>query len=82
MMNAQELEEQFGVIEGRVQALKRENRALRERIVELEGDLAEARKDARNGVQMSGVTDQVRERIERVLQSLEAIGAVKQEESE
>jgi len=77
MVNAKDLEEQFGVIERRIKAITSENRALTERIAELEREIAEARKDARTREHVSGITGQVRERIEKVLLSLETIGTGK-----
>jgi cell division septum initiation protein DivIVA len=77
MINAKELEDQFGVIERRIQAITSENRALKERIAELEREIAEARKEAQTQEHISGITGQVRERIEKVLLSLETIGTGK-----
>jgi predicted nucleic acid-binding Zn-ribbon protein len=77
MVNAKDLEEQFGVIERRIKAITSENRALTERIAELEREIAGARKDAQTREHVSGITGQVRERIEKVLLSLETIGTGK-----
>jgi hypothetical protein len=82
MVNARDIEEQFGIIERRVKTMRAENRALKERIAELERDITEAKKVAQTREHISGVTGEVRERIEKVLQSLETIGAGKPDEQE
>ncbi|HTF99723.1 MAG TPA: hypothetical protein VK654_03945 [Nitrospirota bacterium] len=75
MVNPKEIEDQLAVIERRVKALVAENRGLRDRIVGLEREIAGVRSEAVSRERMAGVTHQVRERIEKVLSSLEALGA-------
>ena len=70
-----DLAESFAEIEKRVQALASENRALQKRIMGLEEELATARREAQQAVRVHGKQLQVRERIEQVLRSLEALEA-------
>jgi chromosome segregation ATPase len=69
-----DLEGQFAEIENRVRALVAEDRALRMRINELEQELALVRRETRNVEHVHGKHLHVREKIERVLQSLETLG--------
>lgn len=79
-MNAKDMEDQFGIIERRVMAISAENRALKERVAELERELAKARKEAQTSEHVSAVTSQVRKRIETILLSLETIRTGKTDE--
>ena len=69
-----ELEGQFAEIEKRVRALVAEDRVLRKRIAELEQELALARREARNVEHVHGKQLHIREKVERVLRNLEALG--------
>ncbi len=70
------LEERFAEIEKRVKTLVTENRSLKERIRELEQDLVEVRKESLKFSNLHGKQLHIREKIERVLQSLESAGAI------
>jgi chromosome segregation ATPase len=69
-----ELEGQFAEIEKRVRALVAEDRVLRKRITELEQELALVRREARNVEHVHGKQLHIREKVERVLRNLEALG--------
>lgn len=75
MMNPKDLDEQFCIIERRVKALAAENRELKARCADLEREIAEARGSVLLHKHRDEVAGQLRERIEKVLQSLETIGA-------
>jgi chromosome segregation ATPase len=64
----------FTEVERRVRSLVDENHSLRGRLRELEQQLADARRDARDLERSQGKAAQVREKLERVLRSLEALG--------
>jgi hypothetical protein len=66
--------EQFAEVEKRVTAVVRENAVLRRRVAELERELAQARAEASEFQNLQGKRIHIREKIERVLQSLEEIG--------
>jgi cell division septum initiation protein DivIVA len=70
-----DIEERFGIIEQRVRAMTAENRALKKRVAELEREIEQARSEEQTCRLNDGVAAQVRERIEKVLLSLEKIGA-------
>lgn len=63
----------FAEVERRVRGLTDENGRLRGRVAELERELAAARRDAGELGRMQGEREQVRQRLERVLRSLEAL---------
>ena len=67
------IEAAFATIERRVQALAAENRALKKRVRELEGALAEARRSSQDLEHLHSRRMHIREKIEGVLQSLEAL---------
>lgn len=67
------IEAAFAIVEQRVQALATENRGLTERVRELEGELAEARRSSQDLEHLHGRRMHIREKVERVLQSLEAL---------
>lgn len=69
-----DLAAKFTEVEQRVRALVAENRRLSGRLAELEQQLADARRDARDLERMQGKREEVRDRLERVLRSLEALG--------
>lgn len=68
-----DFEEKFAEIEKRVQALVARNRGLAGRIKELEHELAQARREARGMEHFHGEKLHIREKIERILQSLETV---------
>lgn len=70
----QDLEGRFAEIEKRVRALVAEDRVLRKRVNELERELALARREARDAEHVHGKQRHVREKLERVLRSLDALG--------
>ena len=67
------IEAAFAIVEQRVQALANENRELAERVRELEGELAQVRRSSRDLEHLHGRRMHIREKVERVLQSLEAL---------
>ena len=69
-----ELEERFAEVEKRVKALLNENRTLKGRIRELDQELVEIRRDAQKFNNLHGKQLHIREKIERVLHSLESLG--------
>ena len=69
-----ELEERFTEVEKRVKALLNENRTLKGRIRELDQELVETRRDAQKFNNLYGKQLHIREKIERVLHSLESMG--------
>lgn len=68
-----DLEKKFNEVEKRVKALVMENSALRSRIRELDQALVQARSEARYSEDFQGKQLQVREKIERVLRTLDAL---------
>jgi septal ring factor EnvC (AmiA/AmiB activator) len=68
-----DLNGRFAEAERRVRDLVDENRRLRARVQELEQELAPAREAARELEELRGRQDQVRQRLERMLSSLEAL---------
>lgn len=71
------LEAYFSEIEKRVQALVAENKGLKARLNELEKELAQAKRETLELEHFQGEKLHIREKIERVLQQLEAIGIKK-----
>lgn len=69
-----DLTERFSEIEKRVRALASDNAGLRKRVAELERDLEQARAEASEFQNLQGKRLHIREKIEKVLRSLEAIG--------
>ncbi len=65
------------MVEKRVQALITENKNLAERIRNLEQELLEARREARQSEHNHARNLRIREKIEHILHTLEAIGAKK-----
>lgn len=68
-----DLEARFGVIEKRVKALREENSGLKARIGELEEELAQAKREARELEHFHGKKLHIREKIEKVLQQLDTV---------
>lgn len=68
------LDEKFLLIEKRVRALLAENSGLCARVRELERELAEARSAAGELALIRGEKLLLREKIEKILQTLESIG--------
>ena len=64
----------FREVEKRVQTLAGENQTLRKRMEELEQELSRLRQQAGDLEAIRGMRLQVREKIERVLKTLEATG--------
>ena len=69
-----DLDKKFKEVEKRVEALVTENHALRSRIRELDQELAQARLEVRNTEHFHGKQLQIREKIERVLKTLDVLG--------
>ena len=69
-----DLEAKFTEIEKRVAVFVRENKALKARVRELEKELAEARRISNELENSHGKQMHIREKVERVLHSLEAMG--------
>ena len=67
------LEADFAIVEQRVQALVAENRGLKKRVRELEGEIAEARRSSQDLEHLQSRRMHIREKVERVLLSLEAL---------
>ena len=67
------IEAAFTTVEQRVQALVVENRGLKKRVCELEEELAEARRSSQDLEHLHSRRMHIREKVERVLQSLEAL---------
>jgi chromosome segregation ATPase len=68
-----DLEERFAEIEKRVQALVSRNKGLTGRISELEQELVQARRAAQGMEHFHGKQLHIKEKIERILQSLETV---------
>lgn len=69
-----DLESGFNEVEKRVSALMKDNAGLRKRIAELEQELSLARSEAGELRDFRGKQLRVREKIEKVLRQLEALG--------
>lgn len=67
------IEAAFASVEQRVQALVSENRGLKKRMRELEKELAQARRSSQDLEHLHSRRMHIREKVERVLQSLEAL---------
>jgi hypothetical protein len=68
-----DVKEKFAEIERRVKLLAVENRTFRDRVNELERELDKARREAQNAGHFQDKQLHLREKIERVLQSLESL---------
>lgn len=68
-----DLEERFAEIERRVKAFAAENRSHKKRIRELEQELDQTRRDAQKSARFHDKQPRLRERIEKILQDLEAV---------
>lgn len=68
-----DLEARFTVIEKRVQALLAENKGLRARVNNLQEELARATRDVQQLEDYNGRKQHIREKIERILQQLDAV---------
>lgn len=71
----QDIEAKFAEIEKRVKSLLAQNSALRERVRGLERELADTRSQALDRDLLQGRELQIRQKIERILNTLEAAGA-------
>ncbi len=67
------IEADFAIVEQRVQALVSENKGLKKRVRELENELAQARRSSQDLEHLHSRRMHIREKVERVLQSLEAL---------
>ncbi len=72
-----DLENKFEEVEKRVKALVSVNRDLAKRVSELEQELSRARSESQELENFHGKKMHIREKIERVLQALEAAGEKK-----
>jgi len=72
-----DLENKFEEVEKRVKALVSENRDLAKRVSELTEELSRARRESEELENFHGKKMHIREKIERVLQALEAAGEKK-----
>jgi cell division septum initiation protein DivIVA len=68
-----DLEKKFSEVEKRVKAIVTENHALRSRIKELDKEIKQARREVHSSELFQGKQLQVREKIERVLKTLDAL---------
>lgn len=68
-----DLEDRFAEIEKRVRTLVTENKSFRGRIKELEHELAQARREAQDRELFNGKKLHIKEKVERILQSLETV---------
>jgi predicted nucleic acid-binding Zn-ribbon protein len=68
-----DLEAKFAEVEKRIQALVTENKGLAGRVRELEHELAQARREAQELQNFHGKRMHIKEKIERILQSMEAV---------
>ena len=69
-----DLEAGFAKVEKRVKTLIADNAVLRKRLAELEQELAQARQESEELENFHGKRLHIREKIERILHSLEAAG--------
>jgi uncharacterized protein (DUF3084 family) len=69
-----DLETGFAEIEKRLRTLMTANAGLRKRVAELEQELVQAREESGELQHFHGKRMHIREKIEKVLQSLESIG--------
>ncbi len=72
-----DLENKFLEVEKRVKALVSENRDLAKRVSELTQELSRARRESQELENFHGKKMHIREKLERVLQALEAAGEKK-----
>jgi predicted nucleic acid-binding Zn-ribbon protein len=72
-VNDKDIEAKFSQVEKRVQALVSENKGLTGRVRELEQELAQARREAQELQNFHGKRMHIKEKIERILQSMEAV---------
>jgi hypothetical protein len=68
-----DIEAKFAEVEKRVQDLVSENKGLAGRVRELEQELAQARREALELQNFHGKRMHIKEKIERILQSMEAV---------
>jgi predicted nucleic acid-binding Zn-ribbon protein len=72
-VNDKDIETKFAHVEKRVQTLVSENKGLTGRVRELEQELAQARREAQELQNFHGKRMHIKEKIERILQSMEAV---------
>ncbi len=68
-----DLEMKFAEVEKRIGALVAENKVLTGRVRELENELAQARRESQDLQSFHGKRMHIKEKIERILQSMEAV---------
>ncbi len=68
-----DLAEKFAEVEKRVKSIVTENRELKGRLTELEQELTQVRSEAQDFEHFHGKQLHIREKIERILHSLEAV---------
>jgi len=68
-----DLEARFAEVENRVRSLMQENHDLTRRVSELERELARARREAQEMEHYHGKRMHIRDKVERILSSLEGI---------
>ncbi len=74
-----DLESRFAEVEKRVRSLVADNGSLRKRVAELERELKTARADAGDARDFEAKQARIREKVERVLRSLEALDGQKEQ---
>ena len=72
-VNDKDIEAKFAHVEKRVQTLVSENKSLTDRVRELEQELALARREAQELQNFHGKRMHIKEKIERILQTMEAV---------
>jgi prefoldin subunit 5 len=69
-----DLEDSFAIIEGRVKMLVTQNKDLKNRIRELDRELAQVRREVQHVEHFQGKKLHIREKIERILKTLDGLG--------
>jgi prefoldin subunit 5 len=69
-----DLEDSFAIIESRVKMLVTQNKDLKNRIRELDQELAQVRREVQNVEHFQGKKLHVREKIEQILKTLDGLG--------
>ncbi len=70
-----QIEDKFAEIERRVRSLVFENKGLKGKIRDLEGDLAHARREALELQNFHGKRMHIREKVEKILNALEGVSS-------
>jgi chaperonin cofactor prefoldin len=74
-----DLEKRFSLVEERFHSLVDQNKGLKARVAVLEAELARARSESQELEQLSGTKRELRERVENVLRSLDALSPKNEE---